>query len=390
MEVDNEFRVCYEARKLKYLADAKHRNPQSCFTVEGTDRAQGTVHKAGFLIWAADRDRCAVRSDYALTTVHSPDNLCDFLPHEEFERHASWSQNTPLKKWCEDVGCYRKGCDFKLVTLIKYLYIDCPDLYLTQVLVMKMLSTFSFWPGLSDSPIKESQFWSENHILLFLSSAYLFKQKFEESCLTCPCMVTDREVSLLKVYLRAHCLPSFGGVYEVNSPVYLPWSMCALLNLFDHARDVEIKLCAQFILGKITRQCVLSADRCGVCSLAATCRMPDASQRLQPWTPRLNQLMHFIFGQYDPCSGLPVDTTVDISEGPSIFGDLLALSVWVPPMADEDPALPTHLQVSDYATWSGFLHLERMNHKLDEARSVYRSQLDMEGLPESEAAPFYW
>lgn len=385
--LENHFRESYKSSTCRYIIEAKHLHPQRCFT-EGASKDE-TLYKAGFLLWAAESDRSTVKADYAIDTTGECSNSIDLFD-EEYKDHAHWNQHTPLKKWCEDVRSHRKGCDFKLVALVKYLFIERQDLHLTQVLVMNLLNSFSFWPGTTESHIKSGQFWSENHILLFLSSAYLFKLKYEESCFTNPCTVSDREVSLLKVYLRSHCQSQFAGMYEVNSPVYLPWSMCALLILYDHAYDVEIKLCAQFLLGKIARQCVLAADRCGVCSLTATCRMPDASLRLQPWSPRLNQFMHFIFGQFDPISGLPVDSVVDLSEGPSIFGDLLALSTWIPPVGDEDPALPSHLLVSNYCTWSGFLHAERMNHKVDFTKSLYLLELNFEGLPESEAAPFYW
>lgn len=65
------------------------------------------------------------------------------------------------------------------------------------------------------------------------------------------------ESRLLFRYLSAHCSSLFHGLYEVNSHVYLPYSISALLNLYDFAVDTNIKQFAHQMIDMAVHQVLL-------------------------------------------------------------------------------------------------------------------------------------
>jgi hypothetical protein len=123
------------------------------------------------------------------------------------------------------------------------------------------LIVFPFWPHTDNTNVRncgmrfkidcvhddEITFWSENHALMLLSSAHLFRQyiyTYRPAILerkpTPTCLITELETVLLMQYLKVHA--SFeGGVYEVMSHVYLPYTISALLNLIDFSEVSEIE-----------------------------------------------------------------------------------------------------------------------------------------------------
>ena len=336
--------------------------------------------KNGFLVWAADTARPDLFDNFAFVSESCSDS---------YDSCLIWNTSTPLKTWCAAVVAHKKGCDFKLTSLIRFLCIERGDLRAAQSSVAAQLNSFAFWPGKGHAyaSIRRNQFWSENHIFLYLSSAVLFKQIAHRFHVSAP-LVTNREVSLLKAYLRAHCREEFNGIYEVLSPVYAPWTMCALLNLFDFSDDVEVRNCAEHLLNRIMRQFVLNSDRNGVC-LSPTCRMPRVTQHTQPWGLRINQLLLFIMGRAGH-DGDMQSTTMCIHSGPSTFGDFLVTSRWIPTLQDNFPPSPSREPIPDFIAWYGYRHKERMNHAMRDTERLYHTQLLAEGLSRSEGAPFLW
>ncbi len=114
--------------------------------------------------------------------------------------------------------------DFRLATLVRVLYLT-PN-YDQQIL--PSLRNLNYWltPG-------ENLYcyWSENHMILWMSSAYLMKQREGWP------MDPDLEKRLLN-YLNVKLKYGF---YEFFSTTYQPFTLAALLNLTDFANDATIK-----------------------------------------------------------------------------------------------------------------------------------------------------
>ena len=129
-----------------------------------------------------------------------------------------------------------------------------------------ILSTFAFWVDADDTKeeFHDIVFWSENHTFMYLSSAHLFRARAEANGLAHrdPSGRWDR---LLKHYLKAHL--QFQGVYEVLSHVYLPYTMCALMNLYDFSSDEAIRDDAKKLLDVILRQILVCSSDSGVANL---------------------------------------------------------------------------------------------------------------------------
>ncbi len=131
-------------------------------------------------------------------------------------------------------------------------------------------------------------FWSENHLLMHLGSAYLFyhylrKEKLaelhanwdnrtdiDESVFAADVdFVSKVGISkitlLLKLYLEAHCFDvtdnnGFAYIFELNSVTYYQYTVYALMNLFDFAPDVEIRQWSKQMLDAIVKYIMIMAD----------------------------------------------------------------------------------------------------------------------------------
>jgi hypothetical protein len=161
--------------------------------------------------------------------------------------------------------------------------------------IVNTLQSFPFWP--KDSTYRNVQFddivfWSENHLLMTLSSCFLLRQYVNnpvtrisfpyvglfESEGVGDDMVdedandmegADLETRLLQTYLDAHCLPEFSGMYEAGSAVYLPFSMCALLNIRDFSHVRSLRQRAIRLLHIISHHiALLTPSLLGICNIA--------------------------------------------------------------------------------------------------------------------------
>jgi hypothetical protein len=203
-----------------------------------------------------------------------------------------------FRKWCALVMKHAEKSDFKMIVLIRLLYIDgIPDRD-TRHLTYEVFKDFCFWPGsVTEKPRRKDMenviFWSENHIFMYLSSAYLYYQKVKGTYLERDVVVSEREVQHLRSYLNAHV--RFNGVYEVLSAPYLPWTLCALLNLFDFAQDEDIKEGARRLIDLIVEQFMLAASSRGFCTLTASARQYK-QYRLQNHSHHINKLVRLITG----------------------------------------------------------------------------------------------
>jgi hypothetical protein len=116
--------------------------------------------------------------------------------------------------------------------------------------ILHVLQKYPFWPSPCHSQFRAITFWSEHHLFLTLSSAYLYYHylRREERAGRLDLFCVDADLSmlrklsvLLRLYLEAHCLHSdlhqhgLAYLYEVNSVEALKYSFLAMLNLYDFA-----------------------------------------------------------------------------------------------------------------------------------------------------------
>jgi hypothetical protein len=187
--------------------------------------------------------------------------------------------------------------DFVIIVLIRILYLIKESEFPNETLssqyrdlvqkITKCFNEFPFWPP-NQADFKDSKkkkniddiiFWSENHLLMILGSSYLFTQYLwkERHAIE---LATNNEVSssssaslpdltevestlefrLLSKYLDAHCHELFSGVYEVNSHVYLPYSLNALWNIYDFSLNEELRQKAEKLIDIIVFQLMLGTD----------------------------------------------------------------------------------------------------------------------------------
>jgi hypothetical protein len=125
------------------------------------------------------------------------------------------------------------------------------------------------------------------------------------------------ETKLLKVYLRAHCHDLFNGVYEMNSSIYLPYTLSALFNLFDFSDDPELKYLSNHLIDRIIYLVLLCCTYDGVCNLTPSCRS-FVRTRTRTHDHNINQLMNIIVGRS------PDNVT------PSAITDFILTTLWRP------------------------------------------------------------
>jgi hypothetical protein len=115
--------------------------------------------------------------------------------------------------------------DFDIVRLIRVLCLSSGQ-YDTQIL--PVLDTIPFWLTKNDTV---RNYWSENHMIMWMSSDWLLHEKYGRA-------IDTSLDTRLRHYLH---LKIQYGFYEFFSSVYSPYCLSGLLNLADFAQDTEIK-----------------------------------------------------------------------------------------------------------------------------------------------------
>jgi hypothetical protein len=296
-------------------------------------------------------------------------------------KHGNTVDLKRLNELCSVVTRHGHKSDFNVIILIRFLYLQLqdssPHLNPHREQVERALADFSFWTGDTEidsrrMAMEKTIFWSENHTFMYLSSAYLFHQHLIDSSsplLATSCVnYSDRD--RLLIYLESHCHPKFNGVYEVLSCTYLPWTICALLNLFDFAKEPKIRDLSRLLLDNIITTFCLVSTRDGICNLTASTRQ-YLDLRTKTWGHNINQLMFLITGK----------TTDPLCPKPSPLGDFLATSF---------SYLPPEDILERYFEFHGSIEKKKMNHLTKETREVYREARGERSVEILELTPFYW
>jgi hypothetical protein len=115
--------------------------------------------------------------------------------------------------------------DFTIIELIRLLFLT-NGTYDAQIL--PVLNSVPYWINNADTV---RNFWSENHMIMWMSSDWLLHEKYNRP-------IDNTLDARLRHYLR---LKVQYGFYEFFSSTYAPYSLSGLLNLADFSQDVEIK-----------------------------------------------------------------------------------------------------------------------------------------------------
>lgn len=287
----------------------------------------------------------------------------------------------PLKTALKKVTTREGESDFQIISLIRLLFLG--DESVAEIATAKRqsvsaLDTFPFWPTGSKNQANMDKlvFWSENHLIMTLGSCYLFRQyKLNPELNVAPetkkiiLQQLDKtlETKLLKIYLRAHCLDIFNGVYEVNSSVYLPYTLSGLLNLYDFALDTEVKELAHKIIDRVVHHVMLCTTSNGTSNLVAGGRT-FIRTRLRTHGHNINQLTNLITGlSPDPWNATAIT-------------DYILTTSWIPNFA----------QVKEALEFEGTHPVLALSHPTAVTRDIYTRLADAEGVNHRELVPLYW
>lgn len=259
--------------------------------------------------------------------------------------------------------------DFNMLPLIRVLYQTPLEGDQTAIENLKRrtiyeMSRFPFWPQEGVREMDTLVFWSENHLFMTLGAAYLYHQYRNPDLTSAQLQEKFIECRLLMKYLDLHCHEHFKGTYEVCSHVYLPFSMAALLNIYDFAKDPDIKEKAKQVLDIIVWQLMLITDPIkGVGNLSASARTYFRF-RQRNHGHNINQLINLMTG----------DVSQDTS-GASALLSFLILTSWRPSEKHFD------------ALYHDYAESVRLSHSLDAFTSLHNTA---ENHEDDECTPFYW
>ena len=115
--------------------------------------------------------------------------------------------------------------DFDIVKLIRVLYFTNGQY---DTLILPVLNQVPYWINYGDNT---RTFWSENHMIMWMSSDWLLHEKYGRAI---DSTLHKRLVHYLQLKVQY-------GYYEFFSSVYSPYCLSGLLNLADFAQDTTIK-----------------------------------------------------------------------------------------------------------------------------------------------------
>jgi hypothetical protein len=270
--------------------------------------------------------------------------------------------------------------------------------YIQQI--HKILSNFIFWPTMIDNTTSASTshstsatttsriasfmgfgesststfehcFWSENHIFMFLSSACLLYERCVSQNI--PCLVTEKEVNLLMIYLTAHVESQ--SMYETLSHVYLPYTLASLLNLYDFSSNTEIRNLSLILINNIIEQLLVCTNSDGVSTFTPSTRQFNKTQT-QPWGHNVNSLIFLLTGQPPPLS---MDNISTSRVKPTPLLDFLLTSTWAP----SAEIFSRSYEMRGYRQ-------QVVCHPTAAIREIYSKHCGAYEISPLELVPFYW
>lgn len=151
---------------------------------------------------------------------------------------------TSIKHYQDEIVKTKDNSDFDLIFFIRLLYLlknnNHPSFQSTFSTILNLFKDERFW--LTKGEIAKC-YWSENHMICYLSSWYLSNQLNNISDTQCNLLLTT--------YLETKAKYSF---YEAYSQVYNMYTLSALLNIYDFALDNTLKNYALTCINTLCRQ----------------------------------------------------------------------------------------------------------------------------------------
>jgi hypothetical protein len=231
--------------------------------------------------------------------------------------------------------------DFDIVKLVRVMYLTNGEY---DSIIMNTLDTIPFWLTKSDTL---RGYWSENHMIMWMSSDWLLHEKFGKT-------IDDNLDNRLRHYLK---MKIKYGFYEFFSSTYAPYCLSGLLNLADFAQDTEIKTLATQAANRLLKEMLWLTNNKGV--FFPTAGRNYIGKYATPYGQNHNSLIYLLTGM-----GLPPDAA-------SHSGVFLATS---------------SLAVDSISkSWTSSLDtVYYMGHPLDSASSIYSNQ------PKTDKTIFHW
>jgi hypothetical protein len=261
--------------------------------------------------------------------------------------------------------------DFRLTRIIRVLYFSDGQ-YDNQIL--PAIQDIPYW--LPD-PDNLRQYWSENHMIMWMTSEWLLGEKYGWE--TRP---TLRENLVHWLELKIEY-----GYYEFLSPTYWPFTSAALLNLIDFAEDDEIQSLANEALTKLYKDALLFVNDKGV--FYPTAGRTSAFRYFSPYGSSMQSVIYLLTGLGQaPTSGSIgasnlATSTYDATEAIESWSSKENLTFHAGHPLSESPQIHGHLDLQDRIIfdWSagGYFHPEVAQNTLWQLRNY-----DMSGHEEFE------
>lgn len=187
----------------------------------------------------------------------------------------------------QDILPMMETSDMKLVTRIR----DIVSYNMVDV-ANRLMQEYSFWYDPVTTPSKSLVFWSENHYIMNCSSELILRQMLD---LPIPGALSHRIHTFLDV-------KKFFGTSEWLSPVYIPFTVASLINLYDFSNDVSIQQDCQILLDRIAFE-VLTTSNASDASIVSPSGRAYSRHRVKTKGLHLNLFIEFLLsGQNIPNS----------------------------------------------------------------------------------------
>ena len=169
--------------------------------------------------------------------------------------------------------------DFTLIKLIRILNLS--DEYDEQITNGIIASDVPLW---LESGEESYIYWSENHMIMWLSSAWLLNEHHQSAI---DPLLRQRLVHFLE-------LKNNYGFYEFLSPNYFPYTMSALLNLADFSGDETIKALATGAVKRLLSEVLWATNDLGVFFPAAG--RSNTGKYLNAYTGNHSKIIYVLTG----------------------------------------------------------------------------------------------
>lgn len=172
--------------------------------------------------------------------------------------------------------------DFRMTSIVRMMYFSDGQY---DEMILSKFSEYSFW--LPDEQ-NIRQYWSENHMIMWMSANWLLKERYEFPARP---ELRDNLIHWLK-------LKKEYGFYEFFSSIYWPFTAGGILNLVDFCEDEEIQALAEEAITRLLKDMLLMANDEGV--FYPTAGRNDMGRYRKPYGSDIQSMIHLLTGLGEP------------------------------------------------------------------------------------------